>query len=194
MRTYTIIGGVNGAGKSSLAGVLSNERDELGIIVNVDEISARLCISNLEAGKIGIAQIRQLIAQGENFTQETTLSGNRTLLTIRSAKKKGYIVRLYYVGLETLEESLQRIQMRAANGGHFIAEDDVIRRFNRRYESLLRIMPYCDEVIFYDNGNGFVEIARYTEGTMLIKSKNPPKWLMDVNALLNRGRSLIRRF
>lgn len=194
MKTYTIIGGVNGAGKSSLVGVLSNERDDLGVIVNVDEISARLSISNLEAGKIGVAQIRQLIAQGENFAQETTLSGNRTLLNIRAAKKRGYIIRLYYVGLETLEESLKRIRLRAANGGHFIPEDDVTRRFNKRYESLLKIMPYCDEVIFYDNCNGFVEIARYAEDVLVMKTKQPPKWMLELNAQLNKGKTLLKWF
>ena len=31
MKIYTIIGGVNGVGKSSLTGVLNSERDDLGI-------------------------------------------------------------------------------------------------------------------------------------------------------------------
>jgi predicted ABC-type ATPase len=33
MKVYTIIGGVNGAGKSSLTGALKAERNDLGIII-----------------------------------------------------------------------------------------------------------------------------------------------------------------
>ena len=36
MRTYTIIGGVNGVGKSSFTGVLKERCTDLGIIIDVD--------------------------------------------------------------------------------------------------------------------------------------------------------------
>ena len=36
MKIYTIIGGVNGCGKSSLTGALKAERRDLGIIIDVD--------------------------------------------------------------------------------------------------------------------------------------------------------------
>ena len=37
MKLYTIIGGVNGSGKSSLTGALKAERSDLGIIIDVDK-------------------------------------------------------------------------------------------------------------------------------------------------------------
>ena len=40
MKTYTIIGGVNGSGKSSLTGALKSERADLGMIVDVDKIAS----------------------------------------------------------------------------------------------------------------------------------------------------------
>ena len=42
MKVYTIIGGVNGVGKSSFTGVLKGSRLDLGIIVDVDKITAEL--------------------------------------------------------------------------------------------------------------------------------------------------------
>ena len=39
MRTYTIIGGVNGVGKSSFTGVLKERCTDLGIIIDVDKIT-----------------------------------------------------------------------------------------------------------------------------------------------------------
>ena len=41
MQIYTIIGGVNGAGKSSLTGSLRAERTDLGIVVDPDQLTAQ---------------------------------------------------------------------------------------------------------------------------------------------------------
>lgn len=39
MKTYTIIGGVNGVGKSSFTGVLKERSTDLGVIVDIDWIT-----------------------------------------------------------------------------------------------------------------------------------------------------------
>ena len=40
MPIYTIIGGVNGSGRSSLTGVLKTLRTDLGVILDVDKLAA----------------------------------------------------------------------------------------------------------------------------------------------------------
>ena len=57
MKVYTIIGGVNGTGKSSLTGVLRAQRNDLGVIVDVDRITALAGVSPLEGGKMAIRRI-----------------------------------------------------------------------------------------------------------------------------------------
>jgi len=42
MKIYTIIGGVNGVGKSSFTGVLKSRTTDLGVIVDVDKITAQV--------------------------------------------------------------------------------------------------------------------------------------------------------
>lgn len=51
MKTYTIVAGVNGCGKSSLTGVLRTEIDNLGKIIDVDKITAACGGNLLEGGK-----------------------------------------------------------------------------------------------------------------------------------------------
>ena len=46
MKVYTIIGGVNGTGKSSLTGVLKTQTTELGVIIDVDRITALAGVSH----------------------------------------------------------------------------------------------------------------------------------------------------
>ena len=76
-----------------------------------------------------MAEINRCLKAGINFTQETTLSGVRTLKTIQRARDLGYYIRLYYVGLPSAEDSLERIRNRVRKGGHNIPEEDVLRRF-----------------------------------------------------------------
>lgn len=54
MKTYTIIGGVNGTGKSSLTGVLKTQTTDLGIVIDVDKISAQNGGSTLTGGRIAL--------------------------------------------------------------------------------------------------------------------------------------------
>ena len=52
MKVYTIIGGVNGVGKSSFSGVLRQQRLDLGKIIDPDHIAAKEHCNKLEAGRI----------------------------------------------------------------------------------------------------------------------------------------------
>lgn len=179
MQIYTIIGGVNGCGKSSLTGALKAERSDLGLIIDVDKLAAQLG-SPVEGGKAAVRKIDQCLEKGISFTQETTLSGARTERTIRRAKEQGYTIRLYYIGLDTMEESLGRIANRVAKGGHDIPKADVERRFQSRFADVLRVLPYCDEARFFDNDNGFVEVAEYRNGELIPRVSTPPRWLLEL--------------
>ena len=179
MKIYTIIGGVNGAGKSSLSGVLSAESTDLGIIIDTDKITAEKGGNRIEGGKIAVERIENCLKIGVNFTQETTLSGVRTLKTILKARELNYFIRLYYVGVSSSAESINRIKNRVSKGGHDIPEKDVERRYNKRFEDLARVLPYCDEAIFFDNENGFAEKAEYKNGSLITKGGDIPEWINE---------------
>ncbi|MCL2108995.1 MAG: zeta toxin family protein [Oscillospiraceae bacterium] len=186
MKIYTIIAGVNGVGKSSLSGVLRAERTDLGDIIDTDKIAADSGFTAIEAGKTAIKKIDEYFSKNLSFTQETTLSGRRTEKTIKTAKENGYSIRLFYIGLDTSDESVKRIKNRVEKGGHDIRQDDVERRFSTRFESLAKVLAYCDEVTFYDNENGFAEVARYTNFTLKIKGDYLPKWLTELQETLQK--------
>lgn len=184
MKIYTIIGGVNGVGKSSFTGVLKGSRSDLGRIIDVDKITARLGGDALVGGKESIRRIEDALSKGVSFTQETTLSGYRTERTARKAREAGYSVRLYYVGLNTAAESLERIQNRVRRGGHDISREDVLRRFAGRWEAVEKVLPYCDTADFYDNDNGFMLVAEYRNGELLLVGENSPLWILELRDYL----------
>lgn len=184
MKHYTIIGGVNGTGKSSLTGVLKTQCRDLGMIVDVDRITAQAGVSALEGGKLAIRRIEDCLEKGLSFTQESTLSGFRTAQTAARAKALGYTVQLFYVGLDTAEESLARIANRVRRGGHNIGTEDVLRRFAGRWEAVAKVLPYCSDAQFFDNDNGFVKVAEYENGELLPVGELRPAWLAELLAYL----------
>ena len=184
MKIYTIIGGINGVGKSSFTGVLKSRTTDLGVIIDVDKITAQLGGKALEGGKCALRIMEDCIRDGVSFTQETTLSGHRPKAAAQRAKESGYYIRLYYIGLDTADESKRRIANRVARGGHNIATEDVERRFLGRWEAVRAVLPYCDEAAFYDNDNGFVEVAAYRNGELILEGENRPRWIMELAAYL----------
>lgn len=162
---YTIIGGVYGVGKSSFLGALKCCTTDLGIIIDDQTV------------------ICDLVKKCMCFTQETLLSDQHTIATARQTKEKGYYVRLYYVGLDTIDESRLRIANRVARGGKNVAGEEVERCFANRWSALKGILPYCDEAAFYDNGNGFTQVATYRNGEIILEGDYLPKWVLEVREL-----------
>ena len=186
MKIYTIIGGVNGVGKSSFTGVLKERSTDLGVIVDVDKITAELGGNALAGGKAALRKISECIDKGISFAQETTLSGYKTEATAKQVKDLGYHVRLFYVALDSAKESLERIENRVRRGGHDIPQDDVIRRFAGRWEAVSKVLPYCDEAEFYDNDNGFALVAEYRNGELRTVGKHQPQWLVELQEYLDK--------
>ena len=129
--------------------------------------------------KQAVREIQNCLKNDETVTQETTLSGHQVRKTIMKAKKQGYQITMYYIGLNTKYESIYRIANRVRKGGHDIPPDDVIRRFTKRYETLDRIIPLCDKVVFYDNDNGFVKVAEITDREFRFTNGYRPDWIVE---------------
>ena len=133
-----------------------------------------------QGGKAALRKIGECIDKGVSFTQETTLSGHKTEATAKQVKELGYHVRLFYIGLDSAEESLSRIANRVKRGGHDIPNQDVVRRFAGRWEAVAKVLPFCDEAEFYDNDNGFVLVAEYRNGEIRTVGSRRPQWLMEL--------------
>jgi predicted ABC-type ATPase len=134
-----VIAGPNGAGKTTatftmLPGVLDWPE-----FVNADEIARGISPFHperlgLQAGRLMLLRIHELLERGESFAFETTLSSKSYGPFIQNAQKQGYSVTLLFFYLKSPEIAIERVSLRVREGGHFIP-DDVVRR---RYESGLR--------------------------------------------------------
>ena len=112
MKVYTIIGGVNGVGKSSFTGVLKERTMDLGTIIDVDKITAELGGNVLAGGKASLTKIRECIERNVSFTQETRHSDYKTEAIAKQVNDLGCHIRMFYIGLNNLDEHLLRIHNR----------------------------------------------------------------------------------
>lgn len=69
-------------------------------------------------------------------------------------------------------------------GGHNIGTEDVLRRFAGRWEAVAKVLPYCDEARFFDNDNGFVEVAEYQNGELQLLGDLRPAWVQELKQYL----------
>lgn len=179
MKEYVLIAGVNGTGKTSFRGVLEGQGVELGNIIDPDAIAKANRYNEIAAGKQAVREIDRCLQAGETVTQETTLSGHRTKRTAAYAKAHGYTVTMYYIGLNSRYESIYRIANRVRKGGHDIDPEAVKRRYEKRFDDLAAVMPYCDRIVFYDNENGFVKVAELIGGAFRFTNGYRPDWIIE---------------
>ena len=142
MKTLYLIAGANGSGKTTLAKELL-EGENIPFL-NADEIAEKICPHNLKsvqitAGKKLLKQIDALTAKNQSFALETTLSGSLYAKIIQKLQEDGYRVRLIYVFLDNPELCIERIKTRVKEGGHYIPDDDVRRRYRRSMKNFWNI-------------------------------------------------------
>lgn len=155
MHQLWIVAGPNGSGKTSLT-----RKHLLGKlpIVNPDEIAAQLSGVGrspldvaMQAGRQALAIQRRHLDQRDTFALETTFSGNRELALIQEAKAAGYKVNLVYLCTNSPMTSMGRIAQRVRDGGHFVPDDDVVRRYQRSLANLAAGVSAVDRAWLLDN-------------------------------------------
>jgi predicted ABC-type ATPase len=144
MPTIYIIAGPNGVGKTTFANkYLPDEAKQLEF-VNADLIARGLSPYDpdgvaMEAGRIALGRIRQLIADKIGFTWETTMSGRSAASWLREAKAAGFTLKCYFIWVREVEITLTRVRQRVVEGGHNIPEEVSRRRFFKTIENFFEI-------------------------------------------------------
>ncbi len=160
MKTLYLLAGCNGAGKTTAAYALLPTLLDCREFVNADEIARGLSpfrpeTVSIQAGRLMLARLHELLAVGESFALETTLATRIYLPFIAEARAQGYFISLFFFWLNSADLAVSRVKERVCEGGHHIPEP-VIRR---RYEGGLRqfFAAYHAAVnswTFVDNSDG----------------------------------------
>lgn len=152
-----IIAGCNGAGKTTASFTILPEMLNCREFVNADSIAAGLSPFNpesvaIEAGRLMLSRIRELMGTRVDFAFETTLATRSYVSLVRDAQRVGYKVTLLFIWLDSPETAIRRVADRVAKGGHSIPENTIERRYYRGIYNLINLyIPICDRWMLVDN-------------------------------------------
>jgi predicted ABC-type ATPase len=172
-----IIAGCNGAGKTTASFTLLPEILNCKEFVNADEIAKGLSPFQpekvaIEAGRLMLKRIDELISQNVNFAFETTLATKSYKNKIKVAKKNGYHVVLLFFWLRNVELAIERVKQRVADGGHSIEPEVINRRYKNGISNFYEIyLPIVDEMMLFDNSekiHDFIAEKDFYTGNLII--------------------------
>lgn len=129
-----IIAGCNGAGKTTASNTILPKSLLVKEFVNADEIAKGLSPFNpegvaIEAGRLMLKRIEELLNAEESFSIETTLATKSYVNLVKRAHEKGYVVHVLFFWLDSIELAKMRVADRVANGGHNIPTDVIERQW-----------------------------------------------------------------
>ena len=132
--------------------------------VNADEIAKGLSPFQpekvaIEAGRIMLRRIDELLKENVDFAFETTLATKSYKNTILKAQEKGYSITLLFFWLQSVELAKRRVEKRVSEGGHHIDNDVIERRYLNGIKNLINIyLPIVDAAFVFDNSEGKKEL------------------------------------
>jgi predicted ABC-type ATPase len=184
-----IIAGCNGAGKTTASFTILPEILNCKEFVNADEIAKGLSPFQpekvaLDAGRIMLKKINELLAENENFAFETTLASKSYKPKIIEAQKNRYRVTLLFFWLQSIELAKERVNTRVFEGGHSIKPEIIERRYFSGIKNLFNIyLPIVDDALIFDNSEGNHQLIAEKESDSTLTILNTEKFnLLKSNA------------
>jgi predicted ABC-type ATPase len=157
---FWIVAGPNGAGKTTLVekGIIQAIAGHDLVTLNADVRTRELLAAdpllpdaNLQAAIEIDDRVAACIEQHVGVLVETVLSSNKYLDDIERARTLGYEVGMIYVGLASSRDSIRRVALRLARGGHDVPPDKVVSRWARSIAMLGRMADKLDRLFVFDN-------------------------------------------
>ena len=106
--------------------------------------------------------IEESLEKGDSFSFETTLSGLKWKKLIIKAQEMGYKVKIFYVYVDELDLSYERVKYRVKMGGHDIPRETIHRRFERSYNNFWNFYKnIVDEWYLMNNSENEPQVIAY---------------------------------
>ena len=164
-----IIAGCNGAGKTTASFTILPKILGCKEFINADEIAKGLSPFQpesvaVQAGRIMLARMDELLQKGATFAFETTLATKSYKQKIEWAQANDYEVTLLFFWLDSPNIAKKRVAQRVAEGGHNIPLETIERRYYNGIANLFTIyIDMVDICYIFDNSEGRKELIAQKE-------------------------------
>jgi predicted ABC-type ATPase len=172
-----VLAGVNGAGKSSVAGAMLHEHGLTWF--NPDVFSRKLMArggfdkdaADAVAWTYGKARLEAAIADKTDFAFETTLGGS-TMARLIDAAAATHDVVMIFCGLDSVERHIARVRLRVRHGGHDIPEGRIRSRWSSARRNLIALLRRLARLQLFDNSQEAPAGADIPEPVLLLEMKD----------------------
>lgn len=160
-KRMVVFAGPNGSGKSTVTGALMDEPGFPANYINADEIQKtidpteypHLSQRELQAANMAKEQRQAALNGDASFAFETVMSTPVHLATFDQAREKGFKVDMVFVTTEDSRINLQRVDNRVQQGGHGVAPEKIVERYDRAMNMLPVALEKADTARVYDNSH-----------------------------------------
>ncbi len=188
----TVFAGINGAGKSTLY--------RLQKLKGVQALGERICPDEIledfhgdwqnvrdvnQSANIAIRKLHSCVNNRETFNWETTLITGFVIEFLRRAKQQGFKTSLNFIGVGDVEQSIDRVATRVAQGGHGVPEELIRRRHSLQFNNMAEVLGVVDSAMFYDNKENMSVVGIYVDKQMLYADPEV-KWVQDIKKSVTR--------
>ena len=153
-----VIAGCNGSGKSTFSKLLSPDNftpfdydfQFLKFYNSLFDSDIRESMAHQMAFNELESQIKNAIENNSGFSYETNFNST-PLHWPELFKKNEYDLHLIFLCLNSIQEAKKRVAIRVENGGHFVPENEIEKRYYDGFNNLNTFFDYFDYVDLYDS-------------------------------------------
>jgi len=159
-----LVGGPNGAGKSSFSKLLSEPG---AVIFDVDKVIARIVAQTPAMPKKQVYQkstqeffneASQAIKRKQHFTLETNFRDAGLADVVAEFKRYGYTTNMVYLTLAHIQQSIDRVNERVHNGGHYVDHKNIEQNYDLGLEHLEQFADRFDNLEILDASGANYEL------------------------------------
>lgn len=125
-----------------------------------------------------------------NYAYETNFSSHQPMTSAREFREKGYKIHLIFMGLNSIEESIERVLFRVQTGGHRGSEISIRYNYKHGFENLYKFFSEFDSVTLFDNSISKdqgasipLEILHIVGQKIHLISDEVPDWALPIASL-----------
>ncbi|AWK03787.1 hypothetical protein HYN56_05920 [Flavobacterium crocinum] len=153
-----VIAGCNGSGKSTFSKPLSPDNftpfdydlEFLRFYNSLMDSDIRDLMAHRMAFKELKSQIKDAIENKSSFCYETNFNST-PLHWPELFKNNGYDLHLIFLCLDSIQEAKKRVAIRVENGGHFVPDSEIQKRYYEGFNNLNSFFNFFDYVDLYDS-------------------------------------------
>lgn len=99
---------------------------------------------------------------------------------VRRAKELGYHVQAVFIGTQRHDINIERVRNRVREGGHDVAEQEIIRRWADAQTNLLGTWACFDTISILDNSGRSPVTVLHEERGARRATAAPPRWVQNL--------------